>query len=594
MLQISTGMYFRPGVPVYEHTHREVFFTNIGPITNGESVTSAPVELPIGRFTFATTLGAVNSVTVEVVDRLEQLNEDGSGSLHLATGGTEHLDDAVDVAAFTLNVTMSRDAALVRRLVPEQISPGRMRGAAGILRGTFDPGVVLSEDDIARARRFAEKLLTLDRRYYEASIRAIRTVVDASLVVADEPGLSYTLYVAALESLAPLVIPAETTHDWDRYDGTKRKLFEKAFSDSGLDQGQAETIRAAVMEVDQLSLRRRFSDLTLAYIARGFYRAEAANATLPIRAIELPHALKVAYDLRSKNVHVLQELAPELWAIADRSDTHWFEGRRVLGLEGLRRLAQHVITQFVERSPSKVDDKFTYRDHVPGVLRVPLAPQYWIGNPEGFSASTAPMVLNGLCETLLDPEPQPPDLTRVLERIEQLLSTTPDAQKRIPMVAIYCIWHVLLDPQHHRPNAESVIAKYRGDLARPSGAGFAARLLAGYPIEWNDEELLDLVEQRRSDLTGRQRRPLPPKIDAALLVLTAVQLWDSNQDRASMLISDAVEMLPGDPEMLALEREGLAGMAPTLGSVASIIGIVSAEPSNAGESNSPIDDDGNA
>jgi hypothetical protein len=580
MLQIATGMYFRPDVPMYETTHRDVFFTNIGAITGRSTSSSSPVELPVGQFSFSTSLGAVGSVMVEVVDRLEQLNEDGSESFHAATGGTEHLDDAADVLAFALNVTVSRDAGLVRRLVPDKVSNGRTRGAAGILRRTFDPGVMLVEQEIAAAAAFMEQLLSLDRRYYEAAIRAIRTVVDASLLVADEPGLSYTLYVAALESLAQLVIPADTVHDWERYDGKKRKLFDTAFADADLDQGQADVVRAAVMEADQLSLARRFADFTIAHLEPAFYRAEAADSTRPISAVELPNALRVAYGLRSRNVHLLEELAPELWAVANRSETEWFEGRPVLGLEGMNRLARHVVTRFVERSPSRVDPEFRYRDHLPGILRgIMLAPQYWISGVDAFSASSAPRVLNGLCETLMPPTPSPPDMSAVLERIEQLLDETPNVEERVPMTAIYCIWHVTLDPKHHRADADSVIVKYREDLDAPSAGGFAARLFAGYDVEWSDEQLLDLIEQRRRDLTRRRPLdPLPARIDAALLVSAAVRVWDSDRSRALQLVADAVEMLPGDDVMLGVERTCLDGIALTSASVDAVMRIDVIQP----------------
>lgn len=572
MLQISTGMYFEPNAPVHEYTHREVYFTNIGLITDEDTASSAPVELPIGGFTFATTVGNVNSVMVEVVDRLEKLNEDGSPAVMVATGGTEHLDDAADVLAFTLNVTISRDAALVRRLVPTQIPAGPGRGAAGILRRTCDPTVAVRVGDLERASRFMDKLLSLERTYYDAAIRAIRTVVDASLLVADEPGLAYTLYVAALESLAQLAIPAETVHDWERYDSKKRKLFETAFTDAALDPHQTELIRAAVMEADQLALARRFSEFTLNHVAPEFYRAEAAEAVLPIRAVDLPNALAVAYKLRSRNVHLLQELAPELWAVANRADTVRFERRFVLGLEGLNRLARHVVTQFVERSPSGVDAGFKYRDALPGKVRVELAAQYWIHRPDAFDAAAAPKVLDGLCTMLMPPTSPPPDMSAVLDRIEGLLPSTARSDARAPMVAIYCIWHTLLDPAHHRPNAASVIEKYKSDLDVPSAAAFAARLFAGDEIDWTVEELLELVEQRRRDRsTRRVRNPLPARIDAALLITAAEKNWEIDHDRALALISDAVETIPGDELMRRLEQACLDGTAPTRDSVHEIM-----------------------
>jgi hypothetical protein len=185
MLQIASGMYFRD-VPLNETTHRAVLYTN------ASSLSREPVELPIGRFMFATSLSPVSAVTLEVTERLETVKPDGSPEMMRATGGVELIDDAADVFAFVLNVSCSRNAALMERLVPERLDGRPTRMPWSILRRTFDPGVVLRDGDFEVARTFATKLLALRRGHFEAAIRSIRTLVDASLLVSDDPGLAYT------------------------------------------------------------------------------------------------------------------------------------------------------------------------------------------------------------------------------------------------------------------------------------------------------------------------------------------------------------------------------------------------------------------
>lgn len=265
MLQIVTGMYFRD-VELYETTHRAVLYTN------ASTMSRDAIELPIGRFLFATSLSPVTALTIEVIERLEAVRPDGSHDFMVATGGTELIDDVADVFAFALNVSCSRNPALMERLVPRELDGRPTRMPWSTLRRTFDPGVIIRDVNVADARDFATKLLALRRGHFEAAMRSIRSVVDASLLVSDDPGLAYTLFVASLESLAQIAIPVEEERSWDTYNSAKRKIFDAAVENAALGQDQAATMREAVLEIDQLSLRRRFIDFTVAHVAPEYYR----------------------------------------------------------------------------------------------------------------------------------------------------------------------------------------------------------------------------------------------------------------------------------------------------------------------------------
>ncbi len=575
MLQIVTGMYFRD-VPLYETTHRAVLFTNAWALERG------PIELPIGSFSFATSPSPVTAVTIEATERLEAVRPDGEPELVKATGGHELIDDAADVFAFALNVSCSRNAALMERFVPAQLDGRPTRMPWSILRRTFDPGVVLREAEIDDVRDFATRLLALRRDHFEAAMRSIRSVVDASLLVSDDPGLAYTLFVSSLESLAQLAIPVEEVRGWDTYDSKRRKVFDAAVVEAGLSPEQAEKLRAAVIEIDQLSLRRRFIEFTLGHIEGSYYRSEAVPAIRPIRAHDLPNALDVAYRLRSRNVHLLEALAPELWAISDRADALRFEGRSVLSLEGLNRLCRHVIRAFVRRAPTDLDTSFDYRASLPGKVTVQLAPQYWIGQREAFSAQRAHAVFEGFVELLVATMANPDqsqlvDLSGVLEKIELQLPATAERHVREPMVAIYILWHRFLNRDHHRERAEEVIDRYGPDLDPPSIVGFTVRLLTSNRIEWSVDELVQLVDQRREDLRRGRGQRLPARVDAALLLVTSLRIWEAGRaDDGVGLIAEAVNALPGNEDLITIEERALEGEMPAFDLLAFVLGRQSA------------------
>lgn len=557
MLQIATGMYFG-GRPMYETTHRGAYHSN------ATALRPDPVELPFARLLFSSALAPIAAVTIEVVDRLPEVEEDGSGSFIVATGGTELLDDAAAVFSFWGNVTCSRHLSVVERLVPRTVERSPSRGPSTVLRRTFDPQVMILPDEFDDLRNFGHGLLALRRTQFEAAMRAIRKVVAARTIVGDDPALAYTLFVSALEALAQVAIPPEALLDWDRYDPSKRTELDPVLDT--LEPTAAEAMRSAILRADQRSLGRRFKAFILDHVEPSFYRAEATGVARPVRACDLPHALDVAYRLRSRHVHELRDLEPELWVIADGADTLPWDGRTVLSLEGLNRLSQHVIRRFVERSPTGLDETFDFRTQLPGIVQMQLAPEYWVGNANGFTAASAARHLQGfvdlLCPLLLEEGGTiKADLTPVLERVEQLLPGEAKAAARRPMVALYALWHRVMASELHRPNADALIDRFGSDLDEPSIESFVVRLLLDGPIDWTPDEVAALVVARRRDLERGRGQELARRLDTALVLLAAKALWDAGRiDDARDHVAQAVEMLPGDETVCRLEESTGQGL----------------------------------
>lgn len=549
MLQIATGMYFRQGAQLHETTHRTTAYSN------GFRIDRDPIVLPFATLHFDTGIAAFTPVTIEVVDRLEASDDDRTFGI-IATGGEELIDDVATLLAFTTNTTWSTDRDLVRRLVPPVVSNRPGRGPASQLRRTFDPQILLTDDDLHDAAAFGMQLLALRRPAYERAIRAIRTVVDATVLIADDVTLAYTLYVAALESLAVDTIAAPST--WQNYDSRKRALLDPILGLLGREQ--AESVRTAILEADALGLARRFQAFTVNHLEPSFFRAEAVGAHRPITDAALPRALQFAYRVRSAQVHALQQLAPEMWAIGDRSDTLPFEGQTVLSLEGLNRLCRHVIRRYVERAPTGVDTSFDYRAALPGQVRMQLAPQYWIWQADGMTIAEGPRRFNGFLELLLpvlrgDEGDALVDMTDVLAAIEKLLPGEAVAARRAPLVALYKLWHHYLPPDKHRPDKDRLLARFGADLDAPSAAAFAVSLLLEDDPPWATDQFEEFVADRQRQLRSGSAAPLPARVDATLLLCLARRRWrEGRQGDAVAAVGAAVETLPGDEGLLAFEE----------------------------------------
>lgn len=554
VLQISSGIYFGTD-DLYETVHRRVFYTN------GVRIQAVDIELPIGLLRFTNGHGDVQAVVVEATDRLEKTHPDGSPSFHIATGGDELIADVVDVVAFGLDIVMLPETDLAQRVVAGAAQGSRRREKR--LRHVLEPARFISDPEIDELREFCNELLALQRRHFEAAMRAVRRVADAITLAGTDVTLSYTLFVAALESLAQDAIAPITT--WEKYDSKKRKIIDAACA--GLAEDQADTIRNAVLEIDMLALRRKFQGFVLDHISPEYYRSGATDSANAIRAVELPTALDFAYQIRSKTVHELRDLAPELSELAQQNDTIWHDGKTVLSLEGLHRICQHVIRQYIKRAPTGIDSDFQqrYQSAIPGIVRVRLAPDAWLSSYSNFTAADAPRIFSALVESFLSVTTGEAegvvDIRTPLEHIESLLPGEAKDRSRLPMIAIYLLWHSMVAAELERPEPERYLDRDTHLLDTPSMYSYA-HWLFGRDFTWEDNELMALADERAVEL---QRQPknlleLPPRLDAALRIDLAQRAWNRGDKSASLeQLGKALELLPGDKELIAHETHLMNG-----------------------------------
>ncbi|GGJ90101.1 hypothetical protein GCM10010123_19930 [Pilimelia anulata] len=553
MLQIANKVYFRHGVPLNSTVHRTVLYTNRSFLRDYPDY--GPISLPVGELAPSTGTAPISTVTVSITDHMEAVRPDGQQEILIATDGQDLVDDLAFVLSFALNATFSRDHDLVHRLVPDQLDNRRRSAPSNLFRGTFDPRIVVKEDELDDVRALMSQLLALQRPHFEAAMKAIRRVVRARQRVVEDPTTAYTDLVAALESLAkdePVPAPS-----WSQLDGAKRKLIDAALE--GAEPERSGRVRNAVMAAEHLGLKSRFTQFVLNRVSPAYFRHEAADALRPIRRPDLERAVKLAYDIRSRNVHTLWDMPPEAWVLNDRADTvsHSDLGT-MLSLEGLARLARHVIRAYINGAPTGVDTSFDWRANLPGIVRIQLAPQYWIHNDAGFDHKSAANYFRGfienIVETLAKREKSAADMRKVLARIEALVPGTAGSDPKTIMVAIYALWHQFLDQTHHRPGAEAFLGRHRHVLEAPSMTAFVVSLLLNQIPDWSTEQWESLATQRAADRQRRGAQPIPAAFDAALQAFVAEKVWtDRRVDEAAAYAARAVEELPGNQQLLCWE-----------------------------------------
>jgi hypothetical protein len=521
----------------------------------------------MARLRPSTAIVPVTTMAVDLIERLEAVMPDGRDEFLISTGGEELLNDLASVLSFASNAIFSADVDLVRRLVTGSIIGPDRRSPSHVLRRTFDSNLFLQEDEVDEIGHFVEQLVALNRTNFELSMRAIRQIVNASTRVADDPTLAYTMYVAALESLSSGVDPSEPS--WTMLDNRKRRIMDAALA--GVELLHAERIRSAILEAEQSGATRRFVTFVLNHISSSYYRAEATAALRPMSAFELERALRRAYAIRSKNVHLLEELPPEAWVYTDRADSVNPAGRGLmLSLEGLNRLSRHVVRAFIARASTVQEEDFDYRAALPNILRVQLAPQMWVGVPATLSAKTAAARLNGFVELLIEalrpspsgkgeeaPPPEsktiPVDMRPVLDRIEKILPGIRKPVARLSLIAIY-IWHRILRENLHQPSADSFLKQYSQELEAPSIQGFIVAIVLHLEPTWTTADYKELADQRRNDRSNGRAEPVGAAFEAALDAKVAMMLaTEGRHELAAWFISRAVEEWPGNIRLIEAE-----------------------------------------
>ncbi len=556
MLQIAAGRFFRPGVPINEHTHRLTVYSNTWFAEPG------PQQLPVGSILGSTELGQVSTAMLEAVDRLEARRPDGTDDFMIATGGDDLIDDIAYVLTFVLNRTFSRNHDQVVRLVAGKGGTRTRRDAAALFPGLFDPQQILQAGDLEAVRLFMDDLLALAREDFARVMRVIRNTVDASRRAIDDPTGAYTDLVAALESLGDDHLTGRST--WDRYDGRKRKIIDAALN--GANKQLVEDVRAAVLEADRLGLKRRFVSSTLARVSDAYFRSEAVGAVRPPRSADLERMLSIAYDIRSRRSHVLEDLGDEAWVFTDGAETVVEPRfRHILTLAGLWRLIRHVARRFVAETPKRQPEPWDYRATLPGIIQAELAPQYWVWQANGVDANTAEMWLNGVAEAFISWYSGHTDdginLSAVVDKIENIVPAMTDGPAKTAMVAVYALWNDWTDPGDRRCSAAAFLEAHGACLDTPSVTAFAVGLLSDRASpEWTADEWAELAAARRAVRATGKEAPLPAAIDALLQLETADQLEAAGRhDEAVLFASNAVEERPGHKDLLAWEEHLLAG-----------------------------------
>jgi hypothetical protein len=546
MLQIVSGKFFTAG-KCYETLHRGTYYTNY------RTFQDVAITTTIGRLLPSTGLGGMGTLTYELLEKIEWVPP--AAGVMTSTGGRELVDDFAAVLSFILQVTCTTNPDLLRRLTAgNEPEMNRRNDPSKYLRRVFDAQVLAQTDDASLINDFVEALIGLKRESFDAAIRAIRRYVTATHRIADDTSLAYALFIMSIESLAQTA--DDTAAVWSDYEESKRQRIDNALADSPVDL--AERVRSAVLENEHVAMSRKFRDFSVGHISPAFFRAEAAGSLRPITRPDLVMLLRRAYDIRSGYVHRLRGVPKLLSMPFSHAETFEIEGQPTLTFQGIARLARHVITQFVQRSPKVEREEFDWHSVLPNIVRMPLASQVWIGRPEGYTGLTAAIWLQhflGQVSALLlgTPGAALTDVTAILEKVEDLVGSTNASQRR-PMLALYHLFIVLAGSKYERPQRQGLLGRYGADFADPNVEWLAVCLVTDDEFPWSVEQLEGLHASYYRERRRKSAFMLGELLEAMFtLRLAEMNRVNGNEVHAHELISYAVEAFPSHSALRALE-----------------------------------------
>ena len=546
MLQIASGKLFGRDA-AQRNELRGVLYTNL------QLYGRPAIETVAGRLLSTESMSPLGAVVYEITELIEDEPQAGAVVSH---GVDPYLSDFGTVVSFALNVICTPDQEAFRRMM------SGLGGALGnarprnLVSKVFDEQIWCGDEQAEEMVQFTEALIGLERKDFLASFRSMKTYVTALHRLGDDPELAYMLLVASIESLAEDFEGGQP--DWSDYPEDKRFKVDRALE--GADDGTAQRVKSALLEIEHGSVSRRYRIFALEHLTPSYFREDAQERPNPVARADLPQALKRSYKLRSRYVHSLSEL-PELLSMGFvRGETVLIRDEEMLTFEGLSRLARHTIKEYIQRQPKVDKETYDYRPERAGIVELSLAPKYWIWNTENFDADSVRRRLEGFLSQLAsviseDTESGVTDMGAVLVEIEKHLPNMNAEARRAALVLHRAFSRLALgtDP----PSGESPIVRRHSDaIEGPSIEAMLLHLLLGTVPEWALEEHRALHD----DFLRRQGKKSSLKIPRLFrsrlsLVLAERYRQAGDSEQARSLIWVAVENDPGREEIRQLETD---------------------------------------
>lgn len=543
MLQINTGKFHTRSLE-YENDLTGVLYSNARLLTGGlgpDSVTTAA-----GILTEAGRSGDIQNLVFEMVERIEETTRGPGKGVLISHTVEPYLPDMAVIASFSTQATIWNERDTVRRLIEGVRMPSGYGAPNTFVRGVFKVNATILPQTGEELTEFVELLFALQRDTYLRVIRALTLLITGLHRLVEDISLSYALMVAAIETVA--TNPSVEPPLWGQLDGRKRKLYSKVLKD--MDAPTADTLKKIVLEAEHAGASHRFREFVLGNLGDDFFRRPQVGHSRQISRYELLPALHEAYSLRSNYIHDAKRLPDPITHPHHHAEVTYVDRVPVLTHQGLYEVARKSILNFVLSSPKIESEQYNYEYDRPGIVRMQMAAQYWVGKPLPDIKGAGRRV-EGILSQLegIVRKHEKAALTDIRPIMEQAVALLPQAKAddRQILLIFLALFNQSLPADQRWPGWEKVYSQYGEELWRASRYSVVMTPLLGFPDEWAIEDHHDVLDQYFKKRTNARGIHAPRLFEAAACIVLAERYRiDGNQDKAKELLNTAADIDVGN------------------------------------------------
>ncbi len=383
----------------------------------------------------------------------------------------------------------------------------------------FDGRSMANPESVQGFITFIDKVIGMRRKTFRLFMSCLSAYFNALEAIDANLDLAYSMFVYALEGLTQGA--DNFTPTWGDYPEQARVALEHEFA--AIDPERVESIRSILLNHQHMRLMKRFVSFTHDHVSNSFFRSEATHRRPAIQKNELRRALENLYRARSGYVHELRQIQElvRFPAWGRDADVLHCDNEPHLTFSGLARLCRHVLLRFAKRQVVCESENYpNWRDEVPGLLHVPLAPQYWVAKVANFRPESAKSRFSGFIRHLAGGlKKSPPEVLDVRELIGKMEKSIPQAiaQDRKVLLTFCNLFRCLAPEEDHPRNWQQLVQNHKADLEECASYTMACLALVGGGFDWPVEECERAFEKYLTHKFRKRAVNLPSIIETAVM-----------------------------------------------------------------------------
>jgi hypothetical protein len=536
MLQIISGKFFESD-DRYSYDCRGILYSNIS--------WSNTIETCVAKLEPADVYGKTSAYVMSYNNQMEKEEENDKevkGFRLVKTGDTEILKQFKYLCTFGLKAIFDGDRDVVYRMCrTAPISSNEHNLPSGYINQFLDTKFNTTQKEINEFINFVEDVIGLPRKVYNIAISCLGAFEAAIKLLDDDINLAYSMMIYCAETLSQNF--DNYTPIWDDYNQNQRLALEKCFVDD-IKADKVEKIKEILLNNEHLKLTRRFVNFIVKNLDDDFYISDAYSIGRAVNKNEIERALINAYNMRSRYVHSLQPIMKQLidTKIVKSNDIFEFQNDSFFTFGGLTRTIHRAIWNFIKSYPKVAAEKIYWRNELPGIISLELAPQYWVWKADGFISKHITKKLEGFFEIIIAEKKVIPDMRPILEKCRELFSSATKEQQN-EIFCLYKLYNTFIREEFRSEGYKQFIEDNNNLLCLCSIVNMAMLTLP-IPIEvdicW-DFDICDEVIKKynRKKYDGKHIR-LPNIIETMIYINMANSYKDEDADKQKEWLNHAL------------------------------------------------------